>query len=273
MNARIQTSVAILSSLFVGLSFAQDAAKVEKVKPTLGEYPLPPKTKPNPPPKLLGPDEPRPLDINKVRLFWVEDYTSTIPVRWTVTPLDPFALADHFPVGTKPVFIMQGDVRAKEHTLPDNAKSAVQVWGVSKGRVLLQADGVENNQIVTLVKVTIDVGGPQSPQPPPVDPPVDPPPTKPIRTYFLVVRPDGPAKPDFVAVMSNDAWDAHRSAGRTVKEMTLTESLPIYKAPAGTVIPYVVTLAVTDTDTKVIAGPVPLPTDAAGIGKLSDGLK
>lgn len=273
-HERIPTALAVLASLFMGVSFAQDAAKVEQSKPTLGEFPAPPKPKPTPQPLPRSPDDPRPLDINKVRLFWVEDYESTVPVRWTVTPMDSFALADVFPVGTKPVFIMQGDVRAKEHKLPDNAKSAIQIWGVSKGRILLQADGVKDNQIVTLVKVMIDVDGPQAPIPPPVDPPKPPvdPPTKPVRHYFLIVRPDGPAKPDFVAVMGNAAWDKHRAAGRTVKEMTLTESLPIYKAPAGTVIPFVVTLGVSDTETKVIAGPVALPSDSAGIDKLAEGL-
>lgn len=278
MNGIQKALAGLVAALFMVAPAARAAdqpAQVVASKPTLGEYPLPPKPKPNPPPKPQSPDEPRLLDINKVRLFWVEDYTSTIPVRWTVTPLDAYGLVDVFPVGTKPVFIMHGDVRAKEHTLPDGAKSAIQVWGVSKGRILLQADGVKDNQIVTLVKVTIDVDGPQAPIPPPdkPDPPIEPPPpTKPTKVTYLIVRPDGPANPDFVAVMGNAAWDKHKAAGRIVKEMTLTESLPIYKAPTGTVIPYVVTISVTGTDSKIIAGPIPLPTDAAGIDKLAEGL-
>ena len=269
MNAQ-KTLAGLVAFLLVGMATAQTPAKVEKSKPTLGEYPLPPKTKPTPPPLPQSPDDPRLLDINKVRLFWVEDYVSFVPVRWTVTPLDPFALADVFPVGTKPVFIMHGDVRAKEHTVPDNAKSAVQVWGVSKGRVLLTADGVKDNEIVTLVKVTIDVGGPQSPIPPPVDPPVDPP-TKPTKAYFLTVRPDGPASQAFAAAWADPAWTELKAEGHTVKEMNLTDSLAFYKPPAGTAIPFTVTLDVASK--KVIAGPIPMPTDSVSIRKLKEGVK
>lgn len=266
----IPKSLAILASLFVGLASAQDAAKVEKTKPTLGEYPLPPKPKPTPPPKPQSPDEPRLLDVNKVRLFWVEDYTSTIPVRWTVIPLDATALVDIFPVGTKPVFIMQGDDRAKVHELPDGAKSAVQVWGVSKGRVLLTADGVKDGQIVTLVKVTIDVGGPQSPQPPPVDPPVDPP-VKPLKGHFMTIRPNGPAIPEYVRILSDPAWKELQAAGHSYKDYTLAEASEIVQIPPGTTLPCVITLD--NAKRTVLAGPVNLPTDSAGIRKLAEGVK
>lgn len=261
--------------LFLVLSVvcAEPPSQVEKAKPTLGEYPLPPKQKPLPPPKPQSPDEPRLLDINKVRLFWVEDYTSTIPVRWTVTPLDAFALVDTFPVGTKPVFIVQGEVRARVHELPDNAKSAVQVWGVAKGRVLIQADGVKNNEIVTLVKVTIDVGGPQSPIPPPTDPPVEPPPpVKPLKGHFMTIRTNGPATPEYVRILSDPAWGELRAAGHTVKDYTLAEaSAVVVHIPPGTTLPCVITL---DANKRtVLAGPVNLPTDSAGIRELAKGVK
>lgn len=274
MSQSIPNTLAwILTLLSVVVSTAQDPVKVERAKPSLGEYPLPPKQKPNPPPLPLGPDAIRDLDINKVRLFWVEDYASTVPVRWTVTPLDPFALADVFEVGAKPVFIMQGDVRAKVHDVPAGAKSAIQVWGVSKGRVLIQADGVKDNAIVTLVKFTIDVGGPQSPQPPPEggEPPIVVPPVKPLKGYFLNVRPDGPASQEFAKAFALPAWKELVAEGHTVKEMTLTESLQYYKAPAGTEIPFTVTID--PINKKVIAGPVAMPKTDDAIRKLREGVK
>lgn len=268
-------TLSALAVLLVGIASAQDGPKVEAVRsrPSLGEYPPPPQAKPVPPPKPQSPDEPRPLDVNKVRMFWVEDYESDIPVRWLVIPLDKTAVVDSFAVGTKPVFIAHGDDRAKEHVVPDGAKSPVQVWGVAKGRVLLQADGVKGKDIVTLFKVTIEVGGPQSPQPPPGggDPPGGgEPPTKPVKAHFLTVRPDGPATADFVLAFSNQAWAELKAAGHTVKELTLTESQKYYRPPSGTPIPYTVTLDAANS--KVLAGPVPMPTDSTGIRKLAEGL-
>ena len=276
MNVRIPTALAILVSLFVGASGANDpTTQAPRPKPSLGEYPLPPKAKPTPPPKPQSPDEPRDLDINKVRMFWVEDYTSTIPVRWTVTPLDATALVDIFPVGTKPVFIAQGDERAKVHELPDGAKSAIQVWGVAKGRVLIQADGVKDGQIVSLVKVTIDVGGPQSPIPPPDDPkpPIEPPPpVKPLKGHFMAIRPNGPASPEYVRIMSDPAWKELKDAGHSYKDYTLAEaSAVVVHIPPGTTLPCVITLDATKR--TVLAGPVNLPTDSAGIRKLAEGVK
>lgn len=120
---------------------------------------------------------------------------------------------------------------------------------------------------------TLVIGG--ATQPPP-DKPVDPPPPdKPppaTKGYFLIVRPDGPASPDFTAVLANPAWDELRKAGHAVKEKTLAETVPIYKPPAGTTLPFVVTLSQT-SPSKVLAGPVELPTTADGIRELAKGVK
>lgn len=118
---------------------------------------------------------------------------------------------------------------------------------------------------------TVDVKAGDGAQPPP---PKDPPTTPPIgKVYFLVVRPDGPASQEFARVMADPAWAEHKAAGRLMKDKTLTESVPLYRPPAGTALPFVVTLSSGDTESKVIAGPVPLPTTSDGIRKLSEGIK
>lgn len=266
----IPKTLAILATMFVGVSFAQEPAKVVPNKPVLGELPAPPKPKQPTPPVPRSPDEPRPLGFKEVRLFWVTDYAGTVPVRWTVTPIDAFALADTVavPKGAPTVGILPGEERAKAHYPPEDATNVIAIWGVAKGRVLLTADGVKDNNIVTLVRVLIDVDV-QGAQPPPIDPPkppVDPPvdPTPVGEVFYYVVRPNGPASPKLKTIMENPAWDELRKTG-TVKEATLEESTAVYQLPAGTVLPCVVTLLSAKDKSKVISGPVVLPETSEAI--------
>jgi hypothetical protein len=111
----------------------------------------------------------------------------------------------------------------------------------------------------------------------PKDPPVDPikPPRPTAALYFLVVRPDGPALPDFTAYMANPGWDELRKAGHAVKDKTLGEAAALgVTVPPGTILPAVVTLRV-NPDNKsstvvVPARPLPAPGD---IAKLPEGAK
>ena len=278
MNVRIPTALAILASLFVGASGADDpAAQAPRAKPSLGEYPSPTKPPPVVKPIVLNPDDPRPLGIERFRLFWVNDYTGNIPVRWQITPLDPFAGADSVgvPKGAPVVGILAGELKAKAHYPPEGSSNVISVWGVSPGRVLLTADGVKDGVIVTIVRVTIDVGGPQSPIPPPDDPkpPIEPPPpVKPLKGHFMTIRPNGPATPEYVRIMSDPAWAELKAAGHTYKDYTLAEaSTVVVHIPPGTTLPCVITLDATKR--TVLAGPVNLPTDSAGIRKLAEGVK
>lgn len=130
-----------------------------------------------------------------------------------------------------------------------------------------------------VVRVSIQIVEVQCPQPPPgtePKPPVDPkPPADGSKVYFLIVRPSGAATQEFERVMQNPAWDEHRKAGRLVKDKTLAEAERIYSPPSGTTLPFVVTLRVNEafTESKVIAGPVALPTTTDGIRDLAKGLK
>lgn len=126
--------------------------------------------------------------------------------------------------------------------------------------------------------VLVTIGG-KGPRPPPKDPPPkDPPVTPPIaaKLYFLIVRPDGPASPEFTKVMSDPAWATLQGKGHQVKDRTVTDANRIVGLvlPPGTVLPTVVTLDVSaGTESRVVAGPVPLPTTSAEILKLPEGVR
>ena len=230
--------------------------------PRVGELPAVRPVTPQPPPT----DEPRPLSDNRFRLFWVESYAGTVPPRWTATSLDSSAAIDliDLPAGAPAVGVLEGEARAKAHFAPPAAKHVVAVWGVTPGRVLLRADGVREGRIVTLVSVVVAVGG-TSP------PPVKPPPAPATSLYFLLVRPNGPATPEFAAVLANPAWDELRKLGHAVKDRTLDELGTLYRIPSGTTLPCVVTLAVAaDGRSTVMRGPVELPTTSDAIRRLTE---
>ena len=122
---------------------------------------------------------------------------------------------------------------------------------------------------------TITVGDPGTVPPKPGDPkpPVNPP--TPAGYFFLIVRPDGPADPKFTAAMSLPAWKELAKAGHKFKDKTYTAAstdLDI-TLPHGTTLPTVVTLVVDGTSSRVVAGPVPLPTDDDGVLRLPKGVK
>lgn len=232
-------------------------------KPILGELPA---VRPAAP-LLPKPDEPRPLSIDRFRLFWVANYSGTIPLRWMATPLDATAQVDfiELPNGAPAVGILEGETRAKAHRPPEGATNTVAVWGLSPGRVLLTADGVEDGRIVTLVRVVVAVGGASQPVPVPPDLPSPVPAT----FYFLIVRPNGPASPEFAAVLANPAWGDLRKAGHTVKDKTLGEIGDEYRVPSGITLPCVVTLRRTDRGMTVVRGPVDLPSTTEAIRRLA----
>lgn len=233
-------------------------------KPTLGELPA---VRPAAP-LLPKPDEPRPLSIDRFRLFWVANYSGTIPLRWSATPLDATAQLDfiELPNGAPAVGILEGETRAKAHRPPEGATNAVAVWGLSPGRVLLTADGVEEGRIVTLVRIVIAIGGTVAPVPPT---PIPDPPHVPASLYFLILRPNGPSSAEFAAVLANPAWGDLRKAGHIVKDKTVGELGDEYRVPSGTTLPCVITLKRTDRGMTVVRGPVELPTTSEAIRRLA----
>ena len=108
---------------------------------------------------------------------------------------------------------------------------------------------------------------------PPKDPPgKDPPATPTTGLYFLVVRPDGPAHPEFTAYMASDGWGALQKAGHQVKDKTLSEAGALgVSLPPNTTLPAVVTLRVAPdgkSSTVLSVRPTPAPAD---IVKLPEG--
>lgn len=260
----------LLSLVFVGLASAQD----KPTKPTFGELPpvIPPKVDTPPVP---GVDDPRDLSDLKFRLIWVSDYSGTIPVRWSQVSIDGgrVLLLDapkSFPG------VIEGESEARTHDLPAGAQFVKAVWCQRPGKVVIVADGVVDGAIVNLFKITVNVKGGTGAQPPPGvgNPPGGWTPVTPAKYTFLIVRPNGAASPDYLKAFSNPAWNELVAAGHVVKEMTLTESQAIYNPPAGTTnpIPFTVTLASADGKSKVVAGPVAMPTDTASIRKLLEGI-
>lgn len=143
------------------------------------------------------------------------------------------------------------------------------VWGVSPGRIVLTADGVRDGRIVTLARIPITITGNSAPTPQP-PPPVPPPKSS---LFLLIVRPSGPAAPEFARIMADPAWDEHRRAGRLVKSKTLDELNGLIDVTAGTVLPCVFVLNSNDRTgrSELLRGPLPLPTTSDGIRRLTEG--
>jgi len=124
--------------------------------------------------------------------------------------------------------------------------------------------------------VVIEGVAPVPPVPPPgPNPPVDPP-TPPAGTYyFLVVRADGPADPAFTKAMSLPAWTQLRAKGHQFKDKTQSAAKADLglELPPGTVLPCVVTLSTAGGVSKVVRGPVALPTTDAGVAALPEGVR
>lgn len=204
--------------------------------------------------------------------FTVRGTTGGAKVTWDVEPRPKGFFVRQFP-GAHAVAVGG----------PPGRYTLVATVTVFRGKVLrLPKDFKEGDEIP--LEITADtrqarhafelVGGgagpveppPKKPPPDPVDPPPDP--VDPPKTglYFMVIRADGPASPEFVRVMSDPAWGTLRQRGHRVKDFTATDARRL-GAPVPAALPAVVTLTVSaDGRESVVArGPVPLPTTSDGI--------
>lgn len=256
MRERIPTALAVLATLFMGVSWAADKPKSRW-------------------PATLVPETVTPPSAVSV-VSEADD--------WFLIERDEPAIVTPSPLGFVVIKLVEnsagcpvkykgrfagGNGRKEEKT--STAKYIYEVTPIKTGRCEIFVIPIGVKTEGEIERRTVDVKAGDGAQPPPVDP-VDPP-TKPTKGYFLIVRPDGPASAEFVRIFSDPAWSELKAAGHTVKEMTLSESIATYKPPAGTAVPYCVTLGVVDGKSKVVAGPVNLPTDSAGIRKLAEGIK
>lgn len=192
----------------------------------------------------------------------------------------------------EPVVVPAGGFADHKIEVP---KGASVIWRVSPqptqkagdlppGRIIF---GGEAGKTYTVTAIVIDfdkktvtdadyvfqfAGSPTSPIPPPKK---DPDPIGvPATYYFLVVRPDGPAHPNFTQAMLMPGWTKLRGLGHSVKDKTATEAARLgVTLPGGTVLPTVVTLKTSATESVVVRGPVPMPNTDQEILRLTEGLK
>lgn len=268
----LRSAVALAAVFCFGLAHAADPP----AKPSLGGLPslIPPVAPPSPP-APTAPNAVLPIDDQKVRIFWVTDYTGTVPIRWKACNATGTAGLTIIPVRLAAVIVpLQGESTIAEHVIPPGVKGAVAVAGIGKGELTLVADGVVGDEIVTLLSHRVSVN--QAAQPPPgTDPPVTDPPVVGDTPYLALIRPNGAATPAFTAVMKDPAWEELRKAGIEVRDFTLDESKSVVTLAPGTTIPCVVSLSISKDkkSVKIVAQPVALPTDSPSIKKLGEVFK
>jgi hypothetical protein len=120
----------------------------------------------------------------------------------------------------------------------------------------------------TGVMTMITVGKPNTK---PGDPPKDPPGTTPSEkiNYLLIVRKDtsGGADPEYTKIMQSPAWKTLSAKGILIKDKTASEARLLgYTVPS--TLPAVFSLYDNGTKSKILAGPVNLPTTDDTILKL-----
>lgn len=257
MRGRIPKTLAgILAVLFVGLAFCADKPKVR-----LPEIPPPPPVKVVPPMAV-------PVDVIGPGEIYVFD--SDVPLIVRSYPKGIVEIEKKANPSACNQWLWTSDKFAggngKTITKTFTGKEIYILTGLVSGDCTLVITPIGLVAESDLIEQALTVRGPR---PPPDKPPEKPPVTQ--KVTFYVVRPDGPASQEYARVFALPEWNELRKVG-TVKEATLTESLPIYRPADGQGVPYVVTLSVADGKSKVIAGPVAYPTDGAGILKLKDGI-
>lgn len=253
-------AMSTLAILFMGIAFAQDPSAASKSK-----WPSVPAPKQEVIPPALAV-----FTVKVDEWFLIERDTPAIVLG------SPDGLVEVIYKANKDACPLQymgkfagggGKVEEKEI----KSKFIIQLKPRKSGRceVIIVPHGVTKESDIERKTVDVDAG--EGGQPPPiVTPPIVVPPPV-TKGYFLIVRPDGPASQDFAKAFALPAWTELKTEGHTVKEMTLTESLAVYKAPAGTVIPYVVTIDAANK--KLLAGPVAMPTTDEAVRKLKEGVK
>lgn len=110
----------------------------------------------------------------------------------------------------------------------------------------------------------------------PMPNPGDPQPPKPASgMFFLIVRPDGPAAPEFVRTMTFEAWKKLSDSGHRYKDYPASD-LPKFNItlPPGTTLPCVVTLRprADGVHSDIVRGPIPLPSSSDLVEKLPEGV-
>lgn len=163
--------------------------------------------------------------------------------------------------------------------LSDKRAFVFDTYGKPTGRYKFVAVAAGKTGEQARASFEVVIGG-AAPTPTPTPTPVDPPPpgAEPPaaggKLYFLIVRPDGPASPDFTKVMQLPAWKEIAAAGHQFKDKTVTEAAPWVALDPSTPLPAVVTFQISQDGktSTLVRGSVPLPTTDAGIRDLPKGV-
>lgn len=160
--------------------------------------------------------------------------------------------------------------------LKDPRRFVLPTTGVRAGRYRYVAVAASKDGEQATAEFVVVVG--DAPNLPPITPGPQPeptPPDSPASYYFLVVRADGPADPAFTAAMGLPAWAELRKKGHQYKDKTVSAAAAdlALALPPGTTLPCVVTLSTAGGVSKIVRGPVPLPTTDAGVAALPEGVK
>ncbi len=156
-------------------------------------------------------------------------------------------------------------------------KKATVVSAAKPGRYRVLAYSSVKDDPTEEATVTVVIGdAPLPPDPKPPEPkPPEPKPPGPVTYYFLVVRADGPADPAFTAAMGLPAWAGLRTKGHQYKDKTVSAAAAdlALTLPPGTALPAVVTLSTAGGVSKIVRGPVAMPTTDVGVAALLDGVR
>lgn len=157
----------------------------------------------------------------------------------------------------------QGTHRVRYWTIGDKITKSVTLTD--------KAPEVDSLTVPLVSSVTIVVGGEVKPPPKKPDDPKQPPPT--TGYYFMLIRSDGAADPSFTRIVRDPAWVELAKAGHRVKDFGLTDAIRLgARLPDGTSLPCVVTLYDDGKTSRIVRGPVSLPSDSQAILDLPKGV-
>ncbi len=129
----------------------------------------------------------------------------------------------------------------------------------------------EDSFTIPLVSViNIKVAGEVKQPPKRPDDPKQPPATG---YYFMLIRSDGAADPSFTKIIRDPSWAKLVELGHQVKDFQLQDAVRFgAKLPDGTSLPCIITLRTDGSVSRVVRGPIPLPSDSQGILDLPKGV-
>lgn len=158
--------------------------------------------------------------------------------------------------------------------LADKRVFVLDTFGKKAGRYRFAAVAASKDGEQARADFTLIIEG--ATPPPPDKPPPDSPGQPTGSLHFLIVRPDGPAQPEFTRIMSDPAWAELLKAGHQFKDKTESEASALgVRLDPSAPRPCVVTLRPREGGqwSDVVRGPIPLPNTGQGILDLPKGVK